>query len=134
MPVQAQKRTRLTAPTHSQSASRKWVVAALPQESSGNHCIGGWVGLAAGLDGTEYLVPTGIRLRDRTACSESLYRVHYSDRRQSQVSLQIMKLIVRYFVFYDTVFWPPPNTQAGEPPLIDCPWLYKYSHVYPPYL
>jgi hypothetical protein len=39
------------------------------------HCIGGWVGHMAGLDGGENLASTGIRCPDRPARSESLYRL-----------------------------------------------------------
>jgi hypothetical protein len=47
-----------------------------PRERHGNHCIGGWVGPRAGLDGDEKSrPPTGIRSPDRLARSESLYRL-----------------------------------------------------------
>ena len=43
----------------------------------GIHCAGGWVGLGAGLDGTEYLASTGIRSLDRPARIASLYQLRY---------------------------------------------------------
>jgi len=54
-----------------------WVVNAKPRplyppEGPGTHCIGGWMGPRAGLDGAENLTPTGIRSPDRLARSESL--------------------------------------------------------------
>jgi len=47
-----------------------WVVNATPPplypwESPGTHCIGGWVGPRAGLDGCGKSHPTGIRYPDR---------------------------------------------------------------------
>ena len=49
-----------------------------PQERiPGTHCIGGWVGPRAGLNGCGNLAPTGIRSPDRPARSESLYRLSY---------------------------------------------------------
>ena len=50
-----------------------------PQERPGTHCIGGWVGPRAGLDGCGKSRPTGIRSPDRTARSASLYRLSYYD-------------------------------------------------------
>ena len=41
------------------------------QERPGSHPTGSWAHLAAGLDGTDYLVPTGIRSPVRPACSQS---------------------------------------------------------------
>ena len=54
-----------------------WVVEATPQplyarERPCIHCIGGWVGPRAGLDGCGNLASTGTRSPDR---SESLYRL-----------------------------------------------------------
>ena len=44
--------------------------SALPQERPSTHCIGGWVGLRAGLDGCGiYRSTTGIRSPDRPARS-----------------------------------------------------------------
>ena len=59
-----------------------WVVNAMPRplyprEGPGTHCIGGWVDPRAGLEGAEYLAPTGIRFPDRPARSESLCRLSY---------------------------------------------------------
>ena len=48
-----------------------------PRERPGTHCIGGWVGPRAGLDGCGKSPPTGIRSPDRPARSESLYRLRY---------------------------------------------------------
>ena len=61
-----------------------WVVNATPrplypQERPGTHCIGGWVGLRAGLYGCgKSRPPTRIRSPDLPSCSESLYRLSYS--------------------------------------------------------
>ena len=48
-----------------------------PRQRPGTHCIGGWVGPRAGLDGCEKSRPTGIWSPDRPARSESLYRLSY---------------------------------------------------------
>ena len=58
----------------------EWVVNATPRplyprERPGTRCVGGWVGLKAGLEGAENLAATGIRFPDRPARSESLYRL-----------------------------------------------------------
>ena len=61
----------------------RWVVSTTPQplyprERPGTHCIGGWVGPRAGLDGCgKSRPPTGIRFADRPASRESLYRLSY---------------------------------------------------------
>jgi hypothetical protein len=52
--------------------------AALPPgKIPDTHCIGGWVGPRAGLDGCGKSRPTGIRSPDRPARSQSLYRLSY---------------------------------------------------------
>jgi hypothetical protein len=56
--------------------------AALPQgKRPGIHCIGGWVGTRAGLDGCGKSRPIGIRSRVRPARSESLYRLSHPSPR-----------------------------------------------------
>jgi hypothetical protein len=50
-----------------------------PGEWPGTHCIGGWVGQRAGLDGAQNLALTGIRSPERPAVSQSLYRLSYPD-------------------------------------------------------
>jgi hypothetical protein len=52
-------------------------VALPPGKRPGTHCVGGWVGPRAGLDGCENLALTGIRSPDRPARSESLYRLSH---------------------------------------------------------
>jgi hypothetical protein len=59
-----------------------WVVNATSrpldlQERPGKHCVGGWVGLKAGLDRRGKSRPTGIRSPDRPARGESLYRLGF---------------------------------------------------------
>jgi hypothetical protein len=55
-----------------------WVVNATPgRERPGTQCLGGWVGIRAGLDGCGKFHPIRIRPLDRPACSESLYRLSY---------------------------------------------------------
>ena len=57
--------------------------AALPQERHYSHCIGGWVGLRASLDGCGKFrpppFPAGIRHPDLPARSELLYGLSYAD-------------------------------------------------------
>ena len=48
-----------------------------PYKRPSTHCVGGCVGLRAGLDGCEYHAPTGIRSPDRPARSKSLRRLRY---------------------------------------------------------
>ena len=49
--------------------------ALYPQERSGTHFTGGWVGPRTGLDGRKNLVPTGIRSRTVQPVAQSLYRL-----------------------------------------------------------
>jgi len=68
----------------------EWVVNATPRplypwEKPVTHCIGGWVGLRAGLAGAENLSPAGIGFPDRPACSESLYQLRYPDSMNAAV-------------------------------------------------
>jgi hypothetical protein len=51
--------------------------AALPRERHSTHCIGGWVGPRAGLDGCGKSRPRRDSIPDRPARSESLYRLSY---------------------------------------------------------
>ena len=61
----------------------RWVSNATPRplypwERLSTHCIGGWVGPRAGLDGCwKFSPPNQIRSTDRPVCSESLYRQSY---------------------------------------------------------
>jgi len=52
--------------------------AALLQGRPGTHCLGGWVGSRASLDGYGNIAPTGIQSLDQLACSKSLYQLCYS--------------------------------------------------------
>jgi hypothetical protein len=57
-----------------------WVVNSTPRplyprKRPVTHCIGGWVGPRAGMDGCGKSYPTRIRSPDRPARSESLYRL-----------------------------------------------------------
>jgi hypothetical protein len=53
--------------------SQRHAPAALtPGKRPGNYCVGGWVGLGAGMEGWENIAPTGIRSPDRPALSKSL--------------------------------------------------------------
>jgi hypothetical protein len=66
-------------------ATRGWVISTTPQplfsrERPGTHCTGGWVGLEAGLDGTENFSQTEIRFPHLPVRSESLYRRRYCGR------------------------------------------------------
>ena len=72
------------------SPSRGWLVISTPRplyprERPGTHCIGGYVGSRAGLNGCgKSRPPTGIRSLDHPARSESLYRLSYRGRRIKQ--------------------------------------------------
>ena len=62
-----------------------WVVNATPQllylrERPGTHCIGGWAGPRAGLDGCEISrTPPGFDPRTVLPVAQSLYRLSYPD-------------------------------------------------------
>jgi len=69
-----------------------WVVNAIPRrlyplKRPGTHCIGGWVGPRAGLDGAENLAPTGIRSQNHPARSESLCLQRYPGQRIARVNI-----------------------------------------------
>jgi hypothetical protein len=60
----------------------EWVVKAMarpldPRERSGTHCIGGWVGPRAGLDGYGKSRPQRDSIPDRPARSQSQYRLSH---------------------------------------------------------
>jgi hypothetical protein len=79
-----------------------WVVNATPmplypRQRPGTHCVGGWVGLRAGLDSAENLAPTGIRSPDRPARCESLYRLSYSDP---------FAVLHSFFIFFQILILP----------------------------
>jgi hypothetical protein len=57
-----------------------------PRERPRTHCIGGWVGSRAGLDGCGKSPHTGIRSPDRPASSESVYRLSYPGPQPSLIS------------------------------------------------
>jgi hypothetical protein len=65
MSVQAPRGGGGTAPTNWQPGSRRWCVISItlrplyPRERPDTHCRGGWVGLSAGLGGTDNLIPPG---------------------------------------------------------------------------
>jgi len=52
-----------------------------------SHCIGGWVGPSAGVNGCGNLAPTGIRSRDRPARSESLSRDIFANDAELKTNL-----------------------------------------------
>jgi hypothetical protein len=59
-----------------------WMVIATPRplyprKRPGTHCIGGWVGLRAGLDGWGKSRPRRDSIPDRSALSGSLFRLSY---------------------------------------------------------
>ena len=71
-----------------------------PRESPGNHCIGGWVGPRACLEGCGKSHPTRIQSPDRPARSESLYRLRHPGPQwgMERVYKLIIPLLVTYFV------------------------------------
>jgi hypothetical protein len=60
-----------------------------PGERPGTHCIGGWVGTRAGLDGAVNLTHTGIPSPDSPARSQSLYRLSYPGPSDSKISSRV---------------------------------------------
>jgi hypothetical protein len=80
---------------------RRHAPAALsPGKRLGTHCIGGWVGPRASLDGCGNSSPPapGIRSPDRPARSESLYRLSYPGPRP----LHVTKLTIFWATFTKT--------------------------------
>ena len=80
-----------------------WLVNATAQprytrEILGTPCIGGWVGLTAGLDRCAKSPPTGIRSPDRPARSESLYRLNYPG--MYSYTHKLLVLVTSGFFFY----------------------------------
>ena len=67
--------------------------APYPRERPGTHCIGGWVGLRAGLDWCGKSRPTGIRSPDRPARRQSLYRLSYPAHKFSFIKFKIKEQI-----------------------------------------
>jgi len=59
-----------------------------PRKKPGTHCIGGWVGLRAGLDRSGNLASTGIRSPERPAHRQSLYRLRYPENGHMVSSLK----------------------------------------------
>ena len=69
---------------------RHTLAALYPRERPGTHCIGGWVGLRAGLDSCgKPRPPAGIRSTDRPARSKSLHRLSYPGSPLRQCAFQI---------------------------------------------
>jgi len=91
------------------------------RERPGTHCIGGWVGRRAGLEGCWNFHPTGIRSPDRSVRSESLYRLHYPGPYNNSSSnnnnnnnnnnkwrrMSIMKHCMTNFFLVSHLFLPP---------------------------
>ena len=74
--------------------------AALPPGMRpGTHCIEGWVGHRAGLDGRGKFAPTGIPSPDRPARSESLYRLSY---RGPSCTTNMLTFKAQWFVLKST--------------------------------
>jgi hypothetical protein len=61
-----------------------------PRERPGTHCTGGWVGPWARQERSGISPPTGIRSPDRSARSQSLYRMRYPAHAE-EVSRSILK-------------------------------------------
>jgi len=80
-----------------------------PRERPGTHCIGGWVGHRAGLNGCGRSLPTGIRSPDRPARSESLYRLSYPGsyncHNTRTFTIQVLYLVsVEFLLFIKSQF------------------------------
>jgi hypothetical protein len=88
-----------------------------PRERPGTHCIGGWVGPRAGLDGCGISRPTppipGIRFPDRSAHSESLYRLSYPGPYPKLGGLEINK-VTQFLAEEDFVNWCGENTNTTK--------------------
>ena len=99
-----------------------WVVNATPRplylrERHGTHCIRGWVGLRAGLDGCGKSRPKGIRSPDRPARSESPCRLSYPPEHSGFETWQLFGQLRSPLALLR-------NT------LCSCPWFVQYCAVY----
>jgi hypothetical protein len=78
-----------------------------PWERPGTHCIGGSMGLIAGLDLCgKPPPPTGIRSPDRPASSESLYRLKYLEKLTFENMETEIRSEAASFCSYS---WPSPT-------------------------
>lgn len=68
------------------------------RDKPGFHCTGGWIGLGAGLDGTENHAATGIRSRDRPSRCMSLYGLRYSGR---LIAYNLQKYVLSFSSLWD---------------------------------
>ena len=66
-------------------------IALYPRERPGTHCIGGWLGTRAGLDGRKISSPPGFHPGPSTAHSHSLYQLSYLAHFRRQVRMQNVK-------------------------------------------
>jgi hypothetical protein len=71
-----------------------------PRKRPDIHCIGGWVGPRADLDGCEISRPNGIRSPDCPVRSESLYRLSYRGTAIFGRSFSTLLILILYFVLY----------------------------------
>jgi hypothetical protein len=63
-----------------------------PEERPATHCIGGWVGPRAGLEGYGKSSP-GIRFPGRPSRSESLYRLNFPAHNECKYYMYILTYI-----------------------------------------
>ena len=70
----------------------------------GTHCIGGWLGSRAGLDGCGKYLPHRDSIPGPSSCSESLYRLSYrgppyeDDKLETLVQMSIIKSCLSRFL------------------------------------
>ena len=94
-----------------------------PRERPCNHCTGGWVGPRAGLDRCGKTRPHRDRSPDRSARSQSLYRLRYPDHcllydfRNMKRRIQIMRFLTTHMSNITTVvplvFFNPLNAELN---------------------
>jgi hypothetical protein len=120
-----------------------WVVNATPRplcprERTGTHCIRGWVGPRAGLDGCGKPQPIGIRSPDRPGSSESKKkkknpRIRVGEKKVTRMLLfaEMLRRVTEQNVFPNILL--SSSAWKMEPPVPPKHWrLYiKWGHIVP---
>ena len=86
-------------------------VALPPGKRPGTHCVGGWVGPRAGLDGCGKSRLHRDSIPDRPARSESLYWLSYHGPRPLQREAVILVIVVAEF--RDIEMWSQPEASSA---------------------
>ena len=107
-----------------------WVINATlrslyPRERPSTHCIGGWVGPRARLDGWGKSRPNGTRSPDRPARSEPLYRLSYRGPKNTTCKTSKERVMNDHIKFLSYMILPITTGYCG----ISCHWVKYYLGV-----